>query len=71
MQVTTAVSAITATLVSVRKNWMYSVWLMIRAYERRTSPRPASTGQPGWTQEISSSSHSAESASKSPCSIAS
>ena len=30
---------------------MYSVFAMISAYERSTSPRPVSTGQPGWTQE--------------------
>ena len=32
---------------------MYSVFAMISAYDRSTSPRPVSTGQPGWTQEIS------------------
>ena len=51
VQVTRAVSPVDGDLTSVRKNWMYSVFAMISAYERSTSPRPVSTGQPGWTQE--------------------
>lgn len=58
VQVTRAVSATTLICTSVRKNWMYSVFAMISAYERSTSPRPVSTGQPGCTQltEVSSAS---------------
>ncbi len=52
VQVTSAVSPVTETCTSVRKNWMYSVFAMISAYDLRTSPRPVSTGQPGCTQEI-------------------
>ncbi len=87
VHVTSAVSPVTETCTSVRKNWMYSVFAMISAYDRSTSPRPVSTGQPGWTQEITPASagswyssstptsdgvsHIDDSSSKSPRSIAS